>query len=97
MILVGHNDGNGYRGVFARLKRLEPGRKVHVINSAGETSTYEVKAIKNLKLSKNSSELALQLSFLSTGGSERLTLVGCSDASTGPCQERIYVVAEPVE
>ncbi len=98
MILVGHNQGNGYRGVFARLNRLKPGRKVYVINSAGETFAYEVKTKKKVKWQhKNFGELTQHLSFLSPGGSERLTLVSCSGANVAPFPERIYVVAEPVE
>lgn len=98
MILVGHNQGNGYSGVFARLKKLKPGRKVYVVNSAGETFAYEVKTKKKVKWQReNFGELTQHLSYLSPGGSERLTLVSCSGANVAPFPERIYVVAEPVE
>lgn len=94
MILV----GNGYRGVFGTLKRLKPGRKVHVINDAGEMFTYRVEVIKKARLRrKNSENLALHLSFLAAKDSEGLTLVGCNSAGADPCAERIYVVALPVE
>jgi len=98
MILVGHSYGNGYGGVFVRLARLKVGHKVHVINSAGERFTYEVKTIKKVKWRrKNSGELAQHLSFLSSGGAERLTLVSSSSANAEPFPDRVYVVAEPVE
>jgi len=98
MILVGHSYGSGYSGAFVRLARLKVGYKVHVINSAGERFTYEVKTINKVKWRpKNSGELAQHLSFLSSGGSEGLTLVSCSGANVEPFPERVYVVAEPVE
>jgi sortase (surface protein transpeptidase) len=94
MILV----GNDYRGVFVRLKRLKPGREVHIINDTGETFSYEVKTIKKVKLRrKNSGGLTQHLDFLAAGDSERLTLVGCTSAGAEPCSERLYVVAQPVE
>jgi hypothetical protein len=94
MILV----GNGHGGVFGRLKRLKPGRKVHVINDAGEMSTYRVEVIKKARLRrKNSENLALHMSFLAAKDTEGLTLVGCNSTSADPCAVRIYVVALPVE
>jgi LPXTG-site transpeptidase (sortase) family protein len=97
MILVGHNYGYGYNGVFVRLNRLKPGRSVIVFNSAGETFTYKVTKVKKVKWRrKNFGELTQHLSFLASGGSERLTLVSCSGADVEPFPERIYVVAEPV-
>lgn len=98
MILVGHNYGYGFNGVFVRLNRLKPGGKVYVVNSAGQTFTYKVKTVEKVKWRrKNFGELTQHLSFLSSGGSERLTLVSCSGADVEPFPERIYVVAEPVE
>jgi LPXTG-site transpeptidase (sortase) family protein len=97
-ILVGHNYGYGYSGVFVRLGRLRPGQKVYVVNKAGQTFTYRVKTVKRVKWRrKNFGELTQHLSFLATGGSERLTLVSCSGADFEPFPERIYVVAEPAE
>ena len=94
MVLV----GSAYRGVFVRLKRLKPGREVHVINDTGETFTYKVKTIKKVKLrGKNSGDSTQHLDFLSAGDSERLTLVGCIAAGAEACFERIYVVAQPVK
>ncbi|MFC2037192.1 sortase [Chloroflexota bacterium] len=98
MILVGHNYGYGYNGVFVRLGRLKPGHKVQVVNKAGKTFTYRVTKVQRVKWrQKNFAELTLHLSFLSTGGAERLTLVSCGGANFEPFPERIYVVAEPVD
>ena len=98
MILVGHNYGYGYNGVFVRLGRLKAGNKVHVVNNAGQTFTYQVETVTKVKWrSKSFGELTQHLSFLATAGPERLTLVSCSGADVEPFPERIYVVAKPVE
>lgn len=98
MILVGHNYGNGYSGVFVHLSRLRAGNKVHVVNKSGQTFTYLVETVTKVKWHRESfGELTQHLSFLATAGSERLTLVSCSGADVEPFPERIYVVAKPVE
>jgi LPXTG-site transpeptidase (sortase) family protein len=97
MILVGHNYGYGYNGVFVRLGRLRPGHKVYVTNKAGQTFTYQVQSVNRVKWrQKDFGEMTQHLKFLATGGSERLTLVSCGGANFEPFPERIYVVAEPV-
>jgi LPXTG-site transpeptidase (sortase) family protein len=97
MILVGHNFGYGYNGVFVRLGRLKIGSKVYVIDKTGETHTYRVTEKQKVKWRRKSlGELTQHLTFLATSGSERLTLVSCSGANVEPFPERIYVVAEPV-
>jgi LPXTG-site transpeptidase (sortase) family protein len=97
MILVGHNYGVGYRGVFVGLSRLRPGDKVQVVSKAGETFTYRVETVKRVKWQRKSfGELTQHLNFLAVGGPERLTLVSCAGADFEPFPERVYVVAEPV-
>ncbi len=97
MILVGHNYGYGYNGVFVRLGRLRAGQKVYVVNKAGQTFTYQVKSVTKVRWrQKNFGELTQHLRFLSPGGPERLTLVSCAGANFEPFPERVYVVAEPV-
>ncbi len=97
MVLVGHNYGYGYSGVFVRLRSLKPGQKVYVVNQAGQTFAYQVKSVNRVKWrSKNFGELTRHLSLLSPGGPERVTLVSCAGAEFEPFPERIYVVAEPV-
>jgi LPXTG-site transpeptidase (sortase) family protein len=97
MILVGHNYGYGYNGVFVRLGRLKAGHKVVVVNKAGQAFTYQVTEVRRLKWrEKDFAELAQHLSFLASGGPERVTLVSCAGAQVEPFPERIYVVAEPV-
>jgi LPXTG-site transpeptidase (sortase) family protein len=97
MILVGHNYGYGYNGVFVNLVRIKPGQKVYVVNRAGQTFTYQVKTVKRLRWRQKSfGELTQHLSFLAPGGSERLTLVSCAGADFEPFPERVYVVAVPV-
>jgi LPXTG-site transpeptidase (sortase) family protein len=96
-ILVGHNYGYGFNGVFVSLTRLKRGSKVYVVNKAGQTFTYQVKSVTRVKWrTKSFGELTKHLSFLSPGGSERLTLVSCAGANFEPFPERVYVVAEPV-
>lgn len=98
MILVGHNYGYGYSGVFVRLGSLKAGQEVRIVDQAGQTYTYRVETVKRVKWRRqNLSELTQHLSFLSTGGDERLTLVSCSGADVEPFPERIYVVAKPVQ
>jgi LPXTG-site transpeptidase (sortase) family protein len=96
-ILVGHNYGYGFRAVFVRLGRLKAGQEIQVVNEEGETFTYEVKSVDQVKWRRKDLEEAWRHStFLAPGGPERLTLVTCGGASVEPFPERIYVVAEPV-
>ncbi len=95
MVLVGHNYGYGYNGVFVRLGSLRPGQPVYVVNQAGKTFTYKVKSVSRVRWRlKNFGELTKHLSFLSPGGPERVTLVSCAGANFEPFPERVYVVAE---
>jgi LPXTG-site transpeptidase (sortase) family protein len=95
MILVGHNYGYGYNGVFVRLASLKSGQKVYVVNKTGQTFVYRVTTVKRVPWRlQNFGELTQHLSFLSPGGSERVTLVSCGGANFEPFPERIYVVAE---
>lgn len=97
MVLVGHNYGYGYNGVFVRLGSLRPGQELTVVNQAGQTFTYRVRSVDRVKWRQKSfGELTQHLSFLSPGGSERVTLVSCGGANVEPFPERVYVVAEPV-
>ena len=97
MILVGHNYGYGYNGVFVRLGSLQAGQRVYVVNQVGETFTYQVTTVNRVPWwSQSFGELTQHLSFLAPGGSERVTLVSCSGADFEPFPERIYVEAEPV-
>jgi hypothetical protein len=69
---------------------------VYVIDKAGQEHTYRVTEKKRVKWRRKSlGELTQHLSFLATGGPERLTLVSCAGADVEPFPERIYVVAEP--
>jgi LPXTG-site transpeptidase (sortase) family protein len=96
VILVGHNYGYGYNGVFVRLASLRKGQKVHIVNQAGKTFTYEVVEVKKLRWRRQSlGELTQHLNYLSPGGPERVTLVSCAGADMEPFPERVYVVAEP--
>jgi hypothetical protein len=97
MILVGHNYGYGYNGVFVRLGNLQRGQKINVVNSAGQTFTYRVTEVKRLRWRlQNFGELTRHLRYLSPGGPERLTMVSCAGANIEPFPQRVYVVAEPV-
>jgi hypothetical protein len=97
MILVGHNYGYGYNGVFVRLGSLRLGQEVYVINKAGQTFVYQVTEVERLRWRlKNFGELTRHLRYLSPGGPERLTLVSCAGANIEPFPQRVYVVAEPV-
>jgi LPXTG-site transpeptidase (sortase) family protein len=97
MILVGHNYGYGYNGVFVRLGSLKVGHQVVVVNKTGQTFTYQVTKVQRLKWrDKDFGELTQHLNFLAPGGPERVTLVSCAGADIEPFPERIYVVAEPV-
>jgi hypothetical protein len=96
-ILVGHNYGYGYSGVFVRLGSLRPGHKVYIVNQVGQTFVYQVKTMKRVAWRlKNFGELTQHLSFLSPGGPEQVTLVSCAGANFEPFPERVYVVAEPL-
>ncbi|MDD3825832.1 MAG: class F sortase [Anaerolineae bacterium] len=97
MVLVGHNYGYGYNGVFVRLGSLKVGHKIHVVNNAGQTFTYSVTQVQHVRWRKKTfQELTQHLNLLSPGGPERLTLVSCAGAEIEPFPERVYVVAEPV-
>lgn len=97
MILVGHNYGYGYNGVFVRLASLRRGNKISVVNRAGQTFTYRVIEVQRLRWRlKNFGELTRHLRYLSPGGPEKLTLVSCGGADMEPFPQRVYVVAEPV-
>ncbi len=97
MVLVGHNYGYGYNGVFVRLGSLRAGHKVYIVNQAGETFTYQVTTVNRVKWRKKDfGELTQHLSFLAPGGQERVTLVSCAGADLEPFPERVYVVAERV-
>ena len=98
MILVGHNYGYGYNGVFVSLGRLRAGHEVIVVNQAGQTFRYRVTTVQRVKWrAKNFAELTQHLAFLSPGGAERVTLVSCAGAEVEPFPERVYVVAERVK
>lgn len=98
MILVGHNYGYGYNGVFVRLGSLKPGKQIVIVNKTGQTFTYKVISVNRVKWrAKSFGELAKHLEFLAPGGPERVTLVSCAGADVEPFPERIYVVAEPVK
>jgi LPXTG-site transpeptidase (sortase) family protein len=97
MILVGHNYGYGYNGVFVNVGRLKTGQVITVINRAGETFSYRVTTVQRVKWSKkNAAELQAHQAFLNLDGPERLTLVTCGGATWEPFPDRVYVVAEPV-
>ena len=94
MVLAGHNYGYGYNGVFVRLGSIRIGQKVYVVNSVGQTFTYQVTQVQRVKWrSKDFRELSRHLSFLAPGGPERVTLVSCAGADIEPFPERVYVVA----
>lgn len=98
IVLVGHNYGYGYNGVFVRLGSLKAGQKVYLVNQAGQTFTYQVTTVKRLKWRRKSlGELTQHLAFLAPGGPERVTLVSCAGADFEPFPERVYVVALPVK
>ena len=98
MVLVGHNYGYGYNGVFVALGRLKRGQKVYVVNKAGQTFTYQVQSVNRVKWRrKTMGELTKHLEFLAPGGEERVTLVSCAGADLEPFPERIYVVATRVK
>ncbi len=96
-ILVGHNYGYGYNGVFLNVSRLKAGQVISVVNQAGQTFTYEVTEVKRVKWSKkNEQELRRHQAYLAMDGEERLTLVTCGGATWEPFPDRVYVVAVPV-
>jgi LPXTG-site transpeptidase (sortase) family protein len=98
MVLVGHNYGYGYSGVFVGLGRLKAGQKVIIVNKAGQTFTYRVESVNRIKWRrKDLAELSRHLTLLSPGGPERVTLVSCAGAEFEPFPERVYVVAVPVQ
>ena len=97
MILIGHNYGYGYNGVFVRLGSLRRGQKIYVVNRKGQTFVYQVTKVARLRWrTGNFDELARHLHYLSPGGPEKLTLVSCAGANIEPFPQRVYVVAESV-
>jgi LPXTG-site transpeptidase (sortase) family protein len=97
MILVGHNYGYGYNGVFVRLGSLRRGQKIYVVSRTGQTFVYQVTKVERLRWRlENFGELTRHLRYLAPGGPERLTLVSCAGANIEPFPQRVYVVAEPV-
>jgi LPXTG-site transpeptidase (sortase) family protein len=95
-ILVGHNYGYGYNGVFLRLGRLKRGQRIEVVNASGQVYTYRVTEVKSIRWkAKNQEELLQHLPYLSVDGPERLTLVTCGGSEWAPFPKRVYVVAEP--
>jgi sortase (surface protein transpeptidase) len=96
MILVGHNYGYGYSGVFVALGRLRPGNEVQVVNQDGQAYSYRVTTVERVAWRlKSFGELTQHLIYLAIGGPERLTLVSCSGAELEPFPNA-SVVAEPV-
>jgi len=96
MILVGHNYGYGYNGVFLHLGRLTAGQQIEVVNGAGQTFAYRVTTVVSVPWTKkNDQEMAQHLAYLSVGGPERLTLVTCGGSNWAPFPDRVYVVAAP--
>jgi len=94
MILVGHNYGYGYNGVFVALGHLKRGQKIYVVNKAGQTFTYQVATVNRVKWRRQTlGELTRHLEFLAPSSDERVTLVSCAGADLEPFPERIYVVA----
>ena len=49
MILVGHNFGYGYNGVFVHLGRLKAGNEVIVVNQTGQSFRYRVTTVDRVK------------------------------------------------
>jgi LPXTG-site transpeptidase (sortase) family protein len=95
-ILVGHNYGYGYKGVFLKLGRLKPGEKVNLVNARGVAFTYQVSSVQRVPWRrKNAKELVQHSRLLTSSGGERLTLVTCGGANVQPFPIRIYVIAEP--
>ncbi len=98
MVLVGHNYGYGYNGVFVRLASIRNGQKIYVVNKTGQTFVYRVTEVKRLPWRlKNFGELTRHLRYLSPGGPGKVTLVSCTGAEVEPFPQRVYVVAEPVD
>jgi hypothetical protein len=98
MILVGHNFGYGYNGVFVHLGWLKAGNEVIVVNQTGQSFRYRVTTVDRVKWqTKSFAELTQHLAFLTPGGPERVTLVSCAGADLEPFPERVYVVAERVQ
>jgi LPXTG-site transpeptidase (sortase) family protein len=96
-ILVGHNYGYGTKGVFLKLKRLKPGKRIEVVNAAGQAFAYRVKSVHKVPWkSKGTDELLQHARLLSLSGAERLTLVTCGGSRVQPFPARLYVVAEPI-
>jgi len=97
MILVGHNYGYGYNGVFVQLGSLRRGQRIYVVNRTGQTFVYQVTEVRRLPWRlKSFGELTHHLHYLSPGGPEHLTLVSCAGANVEPFPQRVYVVAEPI-
>jgi sortase (surface protein transpeptidase) len=98
MVLVGHNYGWGFNGVFVGLGRLEAGQQISIVTQDGKSRTYEVLSVDNVPWrEKGFGELTQHLEFMSPGGPERVTLVSCAGAEIEPFPERVYVVAQPAQ
>jgi LPXTG-site transpeptidase (sortase) family protein len=96
-ILVGHNYGYGVNAVFLRLGQLRVDHRVEIVNRSGQTFNYRVTEVVSIPWSKkDQQELLRHQAYLSTEGSERLTLVTCGGSSWAPFPQRVYVVAVPV-
>jgi LPXTG-site transpeptidase (sortase) family protein len=95
-ILVGHNYGYGYNGVFLKLAHLKVGQQVEVLDATGRAFAYRVREVTSVPWSKkNQQELTQHLPYLSIEGPERLTLVTCGGSTWAPFPDRVYVVADP--
>lgn len=101
IVLVGHNYDQGtfrWKGVFVKLKSLQPGDEILVYTEGGQEFKYQVVLIKQIPWRKhNGAELAKHNRYIGETGSEQLTLVTCGGANAWPWPARIYVVAVPVK
>lgn len=95
-VLVGHRDGrNDPNGVFRQLERLEPGRGIRVLDSAGMSHLFRVQSVALLP-DEAFPELAPHL-FRSTGAA-RLVLITCGGTyvrDQGGYQSTVVVIATP--
>jgi hypothetical protein len=94
-VLVGHVDLDGRRGVFFRLRELEPGALVTVGFARGAREAFRVVA----RRSYPKGRLPARLVFAESGR-PYLTLVTCGgdfDAARGEYEENVVVVATLVE
>jgi sortase (surface protein transpeptidase) len=90
-VLVGHVDLDGRRGVFFRLRELEPGAVVAVGFGRGDARSFRVVARRTYPKGR----LPARLVFAETGR-PYLTLVTCGgdfDSARGEYEENVVVVA----